>query len=1166
MRTEAPDSLVQTLAQLLRDYGDTVLDGSRVLSLLTPCLQVVTRLFEQLFPRGPGTGFQALPAHPSDNVPILRTQFLLDMLQKTPSLKLIHPPECPRQFDVNIFPFKSLRSLELRCLPPHCLRGLRCVYSQLEVLICSRCVTSLEEVISLCGGDLSSALPWLELHTLNFSYNTIHSLDQSLELLNSLRILDLSHNRIRECGSYLQVLSELQYLNLGYNLLVSVPELGLQSCAKLHTLILRHNQVSSTSGLEPLSNLQHLDLSYNLLLEHSQLTGLAKLHKLRKLFLEGNPLYFQKEYRALTAQHLSSKTSNKVLLDGKLLSGFETAKWERKREGTGTVRTFTNTQVFREKVVLPHPSNSATESSCTGDLTDSCSTTEKTTKRLPRKKSKVKVRKASISERSDSECEQRGQPAAPVLQHQKDIERTDSFRDQFGVDWLQYRPHLENELSKDRPTKSSPDPARYSPPIIKCVSSPTILQTASVRNGHSPASPSLSPAPSKPPSPVVSTTAAADLLIERIEDVLEDGLWQPQKENEKEEEEEIVEDALCSHVTVCPVLSGQPRNPDWPWVFLRVTRQFLLEIDLERGRVLVKRELGSLTDIETSVTQWTWNGEEQELPVLTLNFHSVCEDKQCVSYVVLDNTQEISIKTLLNVLCPVLEDNRRLSADCEQRPPSLQCLKCKTAFSHQVDNGVILNPDPERQTEDKMLNGLHGNHTAGCPSCGSFHVVIAPVHHSTDATHVPEEQPPAGAESGTHKSFYLGEDEGESSETGSSCVGPQEEGGGSILNGSSTSETNVGGLTGSYKYRTPTPPLRQNSPPPKEGWQISPSLSPDQTLDFRLIDHRLKLYLDMEILEGEMEEFQCYMKVPMVRFGNPVEAWALIVVSNQKIYFLEISGETRGPPCDWLQPGEAYSIASLTHLHIGLQQQSLHLGFEVPEAAYTLLTRNHHYSTVFSQHILDTLSELPPRYRNALHYKPEEEVTPAHRLWHLLHDNLGAGSCSPTNYRYVLAYLLREDVGTDKAVDACANSDLAPRNTASPLALAQGAAKAAPISLLLTHTHMYLLEETHQWLHMPQPADEGSSQELPERVKLKEKQAIRSISSVHLFRSAPLHLRIWLYNEMQQKESAWLLWMEDPELPQEIVQWLTVPWEAEYHIHFNQFIHDTLESYSPCTR
>lgn len=1150
MKTEAPESMVQGLAQLLRDHGDAVLDGSRVLSLLTPCLQVVTRLFEQLFPRGPGTGFQALPAHPADNVPILRTQFLLDVLQKTPSLKLIHPPECPRQFDVNIFPFKSLRSLELRCLPPHCLRGLRCVYSQLEVLICSRCVTNLEEVISLCGGDLSSALPWLELHTLDFSYNTIHSLDQSLELLNSLRVLDLSHNLIKDCGSYLKVLSELQYLNLGYNLLASVPELSVQSCAQLHTLILRHNQLSCTSGLEHLHNLQHLDLSYNLLV---QLAGLDQLKQLRKLFLEGNPLYFREDYRVFAAQHLSPKASDKVLLDGKPLSGLETM----------------SAPVFRERVVVPPPSNSATESSCTGDLTDSYSAPEKiVTTRIPRKKSKVKVRRASISERSDSECDQRSQPITSVLQHEKDIERTDSFRDQFGVDWLQYRPHLEDELRKDYPTKHSPDPAKHSPPLLMALSSPTILQTPIGTNYQSNVPESSSPGSVKSPNPEDDSMAAADVLIERIEDVLEDGLWQRQDMSKEEEEEEyVIEDALCSPVTVCPVVDGQPRNPDWPWVFLRVTQRYLLEIDLQRGRVLVRRELRSLRDLKTAATQWNWSGEEQELPLLTLSFHSMCEDKQSVSYVVLDNTEDISITTLLDVLHPVLEENLKFTATDAQGPARLQCLKCKTEFSQQEDSGIILSPDTKQPTQDEIQD-VHDGHidNTGCPSCGSFHVIVAPLIHNGDAN-APNaaEQPSDDPEGEGQKSFYVGEGQDDSSETGSSCNGVQDDGNSSIQNGKVTPEAGLSGLTGSYMYRTGTPSPNQNSAPPLESWQVSPtSVGSHETLDFRVVDHRLKLHLDMEILGGEMEEFQCSMKVPVVRFGKPEEFWALVVVSNQKVYFLEIIGESRGPPCDWLRLGESHGLTSLTHLHVGLQQQCLYLGFDSSEAAYTLLTRNRHCSTVFSQHILDTLSDLPPRYRNALQYSPEEEVTPDHRLWHFLQDSLGAGG--PPGYCYALAYFMREDVASGAAAESCVNSDHPPHNRASLAALAQGAGEAAPVSLLLTQTHMYLLEETHQWLHGAPPLGEDDTKEPPEKVAMKEKQAISSISSVHLFSSAPLHLRIKLYNETQQKESAWLLWTEDPTLPKEIIEWLRVPWEAEYHIRFNQVTHDTLESYLPCTR
>uniref|UniRef100_A0A9J7YXL7 Serine/threonine-protein kinase 11-interacting protein n=1 Tax=Cyprinus carpio carpio TaxID=630221 RepID=A0A9J7YXL7_CYPCA len=243
------------------------------------------------------------------------------MLQKTVSLKLVNPPGVKLQYVVKIFLFKSLKHLELKRIPPHCLEGLRGVYSQLEVFTCSKGVSSLEELLSLCGGDLISALPWLELHTLNFSYNSISLLDESLSLLNVLKWLDLSHNKIQDCAEFLKPLTELEHLNLAYNNLQKAPVLGLSAQAKLTTLILRNNELETISGVEQLSSLQSLDLVYNLLMEHSQLAPLSLLHNLNTLTLEGNPLYFQKTHRASTIHHLSARAVFQGLqLDGTPLS------------------------------------------------------------------------------------------------------------------------------------------------------------------------------------------------------------------------------------------------------------------------------------------------------------------------------------------------------------------------------------------------------------------------------------------------------------------------------------------------------------------------------------------------------------------------------------------------------------------------------------------------------------------------------------------------------------------------------------------------------------------------------------------------------------------------------------------------------------------------------
>lgn len=45
-----------------------------------------------------------------------------------------------------VLTFSSL--LQLRSVPPHCLRGLRLVYSQLESLTCCKCISTLEVSVS----------------------------------------------------------------------------------------------------------------------------------------------------------------------------------------------------------------------------------------------------------------------------------------------------------------------------------------------------------------------------------------------------------------------------------------------------------------------------------------------------------------------------------------------------------------------------------------------------------------------------------------------------------------------------------------------------------------------------------------------------------------------------------------------------------------------------------------------------------------------------------------------------------------------------------------------------------------------------------------------------------------------------------------------------------
>ncbi|KAM8934018.1 serine/threonine-protein kinase 11-interacting protein [Pelodytes ibericus] len=1118
MQTEAPGSLVQALSQLLRDHGELVLDGSRVLSLLTPCLQVITRLFEQLFPRGPGSGFQALPSHPADSVPILQTQFLLDVFQKTPSLKLIHPPECPRQFDVTIFPFKSLRCLEIRCLPSHCLRGLRSVYSQLEVLTCYKSVTSLEEVISLCGGDLSSALPWLELHTLNFSFNTIRKLDHSLELLNSLKILDLSHNQIQDCGSFLKIPTELQYLNLGFNLLTKVPEISLEATAKLHSLILRHNQLSSTSGLEHLRSLQHLDLSFNLLYDHSQLSGLTPLHRLRKLFLEGNPLYFHKDHQTLTARYLCPQTLDKMFLDGYLMSKIEMAKAEEEAEQQqeelrSQQRKQRKLQQKQMTLML------ASESSCTGDLTDSYSATDQGAQ-LPPKKSKVKVRRASISEPSDSDADQRKHQNKAILTHQEDIERTDHFRKLYGADWLQYRDHLESELSQGDPKSSGLPPVR-SPSPPKDLLAPYKLKDHD--NWKMPSSDAQVTEDTKAP------VATEDTEVEKEED-LEDDIWGKPGSRTDEEEEFVIVDPLCPPVTVCPILDEQSRYDDWPWVFLRITPQYLVEIELERGKVSFKRDLYYLKTIQTAVTPWEFKGEVKDYPVLTLIFDTNYKDDKRRQYLVLDNSPDLSIKTLTDVLHPILDQNlkAREALVVEKEPERYRCLKCQTVFVRQEGRDEVYSKWRWRrpsivERQDTAEGDLR------CPICGSIYVCLSPLPVKKNSlTSVPTENSQGKAEK---KGSNQSAEDTDSQSTGSSSPSGRDDAEGKVSHSLELDQqphpgSNGGSLSGSLKSGAQTPLQSNNSQDPRHF--------------IRYPDQQLQWHLHMEYLHGE--EYRCCVKVPVVRFGNPTEYCAVVLVSDKKIYVLKVTGEIRGEPSDWLKPGDIHDLTTLRQLHVGLNRQTVHLGFDEPDAAFTLLIKNPSHSQIFCTEILNTFSTLLPQHLENLVHTPEESLAPQHPIWPLLHDKPGAEDASPPEFLYLLVSFLREDVVNQKDGEC---------NGLSPAS--DDSSRRSSVSLLCTRKHMFILEETHQWFHKP-PTDGLSGP--PDPVTVKEKQPIVNISSVNLFRSEPGHLHIRTYNEVQRRESAWLIWTEDVKVPGEIVAWLKDPWEAEYRIGFNHIINN----------
>ncbi|XP_073708377.1 serine/threonine-protein kinase 11-interacting protein [Garra rufa] len=1162
--TQAGQStVVHRLATLLRNNGDSVLDGSSTLTLQVGCLQHLTQLFERhLLSRTHQHGFLALPSHPADTASLLEVQFLFDMLQKTVSLKLVSPPGVKLQYVVKIFPFKSLKHLELKRIPPHCLEGLRGVYSQLEVFTCSKGVSSLEELLSLCGGDLSSALPWLELHTLNFSYNSISRLDESLSLLNVLKWLDLSHNKIQDCSEFLMPLTELEHLNLAYNNLQRAPVLGLSAQAKLTTLILRNNELETINGVEQLSSLQSLDLAYNLLMEHSQLAPLSLLHNLNTLTLEGNPLFFQKTHRTSTIHHLSPRAAFQgLLLDGTPLSQSDLLVLPKSGQLVGQM-SHTSQQVS-----LAPDQEGQEVSSGGGDMTDSVTVSISGVTRVRKRKhkNKVKVRRASISEPSDTDHEVRVQSALQdiVLPHKEDIERMDSFREQLGEDWLRYQHHLD-----DTPVN----------PAFPVVDSVTIKVNT---NGHfTPLSPLLKtnipPASLEVlPPPLLSSELkeeeekeemeSTDLQPEtestlqctghsppNTESTLETSLGNTQTTSEAysdpkpppEEEDDDRGVDLCRPMLVGLLLEDVERDrkrASEP-LFLRVRQGHLLEVDMHQGCVKTRVELDSLQDVVTTEATCTVEKLERTYPALELHFRYISRERRKRCYIMLDDKPQEALQVLVEVLSRIVEENKQ-QVD-EERPETvwLQCLKCQTEFCQ---------PATESDSSLSHLDELRNDRcTVICSECNSDHVVQLAVQ-SVPSTSTPFEQNDA-------RHFTFDDRDNTVLPKRSEALVP----GQSLLSSGSPLQHSEASTEGAAAYFHTAPSFLSNYlANQNETWvdqrtsqlinfstsdgQVQGSLeglkekmaesscyngyqkhqdqqSPKYTegsnnaqfdLLSEMVDHRLQLFLDVEVFEGE-EELRCFLKMSIVKFGDALEFNSLMVVSDQYIYILEITSQSEGQPSDWLQKRESHRLCELSYLEVGLGSQSIHLEFDEGAAAYTLLVRNSARCKWFFSKLTEIARELAPKSESKLKGISTTRLNPQHHLWHLVCED--ALPCEEENshppFRYLLAFLQQDG-------------------------------SLASVSVLATKEMLFLLDEDHQW-SKSQPEGQMSSGE----VTVQETQPISCVSSIHLFSSDPCQVDLKLYDEMAKKEKTWSLHAEDEELVQDLVNWITNQWETMFGV------------------
>lgn len=315
----------------------------------------------------------------------------------------------------------------------------------------------------------------------------------------------------------------------------------------------------------------------------------------------------------------------------------------------------------------------------------------------------------------------------------------------------------------------------------------------------------------------------------------------------------------------------------------------------------------------------------------------------------------------------------------------------------------------------------------------------------------------------------------------------------------------------------------------RSSWSLSP---PGEHCGFRSVDHRLRLFLDVEVFGDTQEEFQCCIKVPVVLSGHLGEFLCLVVVSDYRLYLLKVTGDICGPPASWLQPTLAIPLQDLSGMELGLAAQSLRLEWMAGVGSCVLLPRDARRCQLFLEEFIGVLQSLPPTRRNCVS-ATEEEMTPQHRLWPLL----GQDTSSEVPQFFYLQVFLVEGPST------------------------------CPVSLLLTLATLYLLDEdpVGSQAELPLPpassdaSEKASSLGLGPSVQVREQQPLSSLSSVLLYRMAPEDLRLVFYEEVSRQESFWALRVVCQEQLTALLAWIREPWEELFSIGLRTVTQETLD-------
>ena len=158
---------------------------------------------------------------------------------------------------------------------------------------------------------------------MDFSYNYLEDIDETIKLVPNVKILNLSHNKI----CYISDLSSLTCLSHLY-----IAGNFIKECDNLHTKLgkivyidISQNNISSLTGFRKLYSLETFNVSCNNITKIDDVTYIGNLPCLENLILTGNKVATIVDYRSKVFQCFGSR-ANDICLDNEKPSQVELDK------------------------------------------------------------------------------------------------------------------------------------------------------------------------------------------------------------------------------------------------------------------------------------------------------------------------------------------------------------------------------------------------------------------------------------------------------------------------------------------------------------------------------------------------------------------------------------------------------------------------------------------------------------------------------------------------------------------------------------------------------------------------------------------------------------------------------------------------------------------------